>query len=277
MYIENKKGTIRTPGPRLPEILREIVDKLIDDDWCRFSTQDGSRAWYAVGFEAYREDLKDKEDFLVLDRPETGEGGAEGEWYARSQLAGKHPNYLDQHRKRFQEKTGVPLEAMADWFKKWIESAMPESVYDEMPHSELVSPARMIDLYSERFGAFAASWRRQEGRFPEEDEAVRRRIDRGREKHFLRELSNRYPKIVDRSEQLEPISPSDTQLEEASRCYLYGFYRASIVLSATALESYLNPEGEWVVNGFYEHVVQKAVAKGMIDESLGFAAKDVFN
>ena len=93
----------------------------------------------------------------------------------------------------------------------------------------------------------------------------------------MRELSNRYPKIVDRSEQLEPISPSDTQLEEASRCYLYGFYRASIVLSATALESYLNPEGEWVVNGFYEHVVQKAVAKGMIDESLGFAAKDVFN
>ena len=117
MDIPEKEGTIRNPGS-LPKVHREIVDKLIDDDWCRFSTEDGKQAFYAIGFAAFLEYLKQEHDFPNLERPETGQGSAEGERVARSQVASKHPNYLDGHQQRFEQKTGVRLSEMAVWFKQ---------------------------------------------------------------------------------------------------------------------------------------------------------------
>lgn len=46
-------------------------------------------------------------------------------------------------------------------------------------------------------------------------------------------------KIVDRWEQLERLPFDDPQLEEASKAFLYGFYRASVVLCASAVETEL--------------------------------------
>lgn len=48
-----------------------------------------------------------------------------------------------------------------------------------------------------------------------------------------------FPALVKRAGPLSPLPFQDAQLNEASRCYLYGFFRAAIVLSATALEVHL--------------------------------------
>lgn len=60
-----------------------------------------------------------------------------------------------------------------------------------------------------------------------------------RGKLCLREVVRKYSKIVDKWEQLDPLPFDDPQLEEASKAYLYGFYRSSVVLSASALEKHL--------------------------------------
>ena len=58
-------------------------------------------------------------------------------------------------------------------------------------------------------------------------------------RHYLTELSQIYPKLLKRLAKLDPLQFSDPQLGEASRCYIYGFWRATVVLSATALDSNL--------------------------------------
>jgi len=57
---------------------------------------------------------------------------------------------------------------------------------------------------------------------------------------LLARVARKYGKIVDRWEQLDPLPFDDPQLEEASKAYLYGFYRSGVVLSASALEAVLS-------------------------------------
>src|SRR2546425_2279298 len=59
------------------------------------------------------------------------------------------------------------------------------------------------------------------------------------QKLYIRELSQLYPGVVERASVLEVLDFPDPQLNEASRCYLYGFFRGAVVLSASALESNL--------------------------------------
>src|SRR5207244_2247669 len=73
IHIETRTGFIEIP-PRLPEVHREIVDKLIDGDWCRFSTEDRKRAFYAIGCEAFLEYEKQEKEFDILQRPEILQG-----------------------------------------------------------------------------------------------------------------------------------------------------------------------------------------------------------
>ena len=69
------------------------------------------------------------------------------------------------------------------------------------------------------------------------DPGERSAIDSDRQRLFLQELGRIYPKLLDRSARLASLTFRDEQLAEASRCYLYGFWRATVVLSATALDS----------------------------------------
>ena len=64
-------------------------------------------------------------------------------------------------------------------------------------------------------------------------------VDVVRQKLCLSEVATLYQKIVHKWEQLDRLTFSDPQLEEASRAYLYGCYRAAVVLSASALEKHL--------------------------------------
>ena len=59
----------------------------------------------------------------------------------------------------------------------------------------------------------------------------------GLEKRFLKELTERLPKAVERALEFNDwLSFHNPQLREALRCYLYGFFSAAVLVSAAALE-----------------------------------------
>jgi len=59
------------------------------------------------------------------------------------------------------------------------------------------------------------------------------------EMRFLVELAERFPKVVKRASEFDWLSFSDPRVREASRCYLYGFFRAAVLVSVSALEDRL--------------------------------------
>ena len=63
------------------------------------------------------------------------------------------------------------------------------------------------------------------------------------EARFLKELMERFPKVVKRAAGFDWLPFSDPQLREAIRCYLYGFFRAAILVAVAALESRLKKIG----------------------------------
>jgi hypothetical protein len=98
------------------------------------------------------------------------------------------------------------------------------------------------------------------------DTAVRD-ISKDREKLCLKELGEGYAKMVDRWEKLNQVGlPPNGQLEEASRSYLYGLYRASILLSTATLETYLKQLAgtDWIDD--YNSLIEKACAAGLSSE-----------
>ena len=50
--MRNVEIEVRMPGPPLPIVLRELVDRTCADAWQRLSTEGGSRFYYIVGEEA---------------------------------------------------------------------------------------------------------------------------------------------------------------------------------------------------------------------------------
>jgi hypothetical protein len=111
------------------------------------------------------------------------------------------------------------------------------------------------------------------GMEPEATEAEKRsELNVAVQKVYLQELSRVYEKVVERAASLETLSFSDPQLSEASRCYLYGFFRGTVLLSASALETALRAavgtSGLERVNagreGFFSRLVDEAVSEGRL-------------
>src|SRR5437667_431284 len=61
----------------------------------------------------------------------------------------------------------------------------------------------------------------------------------GRAKAHLRDVARKYGGLLGRVGQLDPLEFADSQLEEASRCYLYGFNRAAVMCAAGSVETHL--------------------------------------
>jgi hypothetical protein len=84
--------------------------------------------------------------------------------------------------------------------------------------------------------ALALSARKPSDRLDSEESAE---VAREREKLQLREIVSKFGLTVRRVREMDPLAVSDAQLEEATRCYLYGFHRSAVVGAAAALETHL--------------------------------------
>lgn len=110
--MRTEECEVRMPGPPLPVILRELVDRICSDDWHRLSTEEGSKFYYIVGEEAAQAHRDNLLSFKVSEFPSRKSAATPQEprplagWVVRSQLAGEHPDYLQDARRRL-EKAGV--------------------------------------------------------------------------------------------------------------------------------------------------------------------------
>lgn len=250
----------------LAPVVQEIVHKLNNGDWGDFETA-GGESYYVIGLDAWISELPGHAE---APKPRLRWAPSQlGEYTVRSGVASARPaeEYLERARRRIAE-FGISRDQ--------VDSLLAGDVSG-------LGKWELGDPQGERFEAFvslleaAALIRTTQGqRVPDSDERLI--IERDRERIYLQELATKYPKIVDRSSRLEALSFRDAQLEEASRCYLYGFWRATIILSATALDTALasrvdadmlkraEEESRRQGGGYFTALVRAAANRGLLGE-----------
>jgi hypothetical protein len=60
---------------RLPELIYEVAERVIADDWLERKSPDGERSYYVIGADAYVDDLETDlsySDRWVVPKPEIG-------------------------------------------------------------------------------------------------------------------------------------------------------------------------------------------------------------
>jgi hypothetical protein len=251
--------TRRNRPTTIADTLKELVDCIVDDDWALMIEPNGERFYYILGANAWSAEIDTKGTWnisLPLPRQTT----SVGQHYTRSQIAAAKPAsvYIGKALERL-HKAGVDI----DRVKRFAQD--PKAPVD----FRLRNPAQ-VDAFLEFLQALTIQ-KIEAGELDLNPE-LRGDIANARQKLYLRELSERYAKVLDRAARLAPLAFADEQLEEASRCYLYGFNRAAIVLSAAALETHLKRAAGLTHFDMYEELVDAAFSRGKLGTD--FALRD---
>jgi hypothetical protein len=221
---------------RLPGVIKEIASALLDGDWIRYSDNSGERFYYVIRERdhAAETDLDTFDNLYVLGKPEAG---AFEEWYIRAALAEEPADRLAKFRRRI-----VAAGINPQFFDAVMAASRSATSPDDigrvvdhwMPHFFTNGRADGLVALVE---ALRVDRVRQRQVFV--SEADRPAIREALEFRFLKELVERYPKVVKRAANFDWLSFSDPQVREASRCYLYGFFRAAVLVATSGLENRL--------------------------------------
>ena len=214
----------------LPEIAKEIVLALLDGDWARYSDDSGKHFYYIIGERDHGIEVNDLHAFNNMLVFRKYEPDAFENWYIQAALAEEPPDRLARARKRVVEAGVDPafFDAVieATDLRPILEELMPQFVRNDNWDALItVLEAVRIERTRQRHIFVSQSDR------PGLREAL--------EARFLKELMERFPKVVKRAAGFDWLPFSDPQLREAIRCYLYGFFRAAILVAVAALESRL--------------------------------------
>ena len=214
----------------LPAVAKEVVLALLDGDWTRYADDSGTHCYYIIREGDHSIEVKNCRAFHNLLVFKKHEPGAFENWYTRAALAEETPDHLARARKQVVEAGVDPafLDAVieATDLGATLKELMPQFVRNDNWDALIaVLEAVRIERILERQIFVSQSDQ------PELREAL--------EARFLRELIERFPKVVKRAAGFDWLPFSDSQLREAIRCYLYGFFRAAILMAMAALESRL--------------------------------------
>jgi hypothetical protein len=261
---------VRVIEPDLPKVVHEVAAKLISDDWCRCSTTDGREIYYVIGFAAHVRHVQGQQDFPVSEFPSSATAGLLGEHVARSQL-GERRDYLKQSIQELKS-AGVSETVIRD-FMAANEVTPPVFHWD---------PSVSADERLRLVGNFITAWFLStkgpgisyiaETELQEADKEIRTT----RQKRALEEIAKKYEKMLSRWEALESLSFVDAQLAEATRCLLYGFTRAAVVVAASALESRLKRIGSIERFDTYDELIRAARRVAGFSAYIEDWAKQVF-
>jgi hypothetical protein len=229
--MEIRQIKASTPGLRLPVVLNEIAESLVRDDWCRMSTGDAARKYYIVGYADHAAEIDGQADFCCFEFPLPTRPGPLSEWAVRSQMGDNKPASFLAAARRNLEHVGITPAAI-DRFLAGEDDSLKDFKFPN--HLSVKERAMLLSHFFQAARLASADPQSIELDRDEKDEA-----DIQREKMCLRQVAKKYAKIVDRWEQLERLTFDDPQMEEASATFLYGFYRATVVLSASAIETQL--------------------------------------
>jgi hypothetical protein len=264
--MSKSKAEVRLRDPQLPLVLAEIVASLELDDWCRWVNNEGKRSYYIVGFTAHMAHISGDEEYPISEFPKPSPPSPLSESFVRSQMPLQQPDYLRRARLRL-ERAGVGSAAIDQFLAGDLN-------WDEWRFNDSTPREERIKLWSDFMQAVRVCSDPSEVLQLDEEEG--RDADTAREKLCLHEISDKYAKIVQRWAPLDALGFHDPLLEEASRAFVYGFYRATVVLSAAALEDRLKilTDMEWLSS--YNELVDTAKAQGFLDFDSARFAKHVF-
>ncbi len=227
--MQKKTGSVDLSAP-LTGVLDEISERLVADDWMRCATRDGRSFYYIVGVKAHTGELEGGADYIALSIPQGKPLTVLGEQQVHKQVAAPRSSdyYMRQAVSRLVA-LGVNREDVERFAKGKHDLSVFKGQLGARGDERLAALGNLMEVLL-----------LAEGIEPEATEAETRaqRAD-AVQKVYLRELSQLYHKVVQRAASLEVLDLADPQLNEASRCYLYGFFRAAVVLGASALETTL--------------------------------------
>ena len=254
----------------LPAVAKEIVLALLDGDWTRYADDSGKHFYYIIGERDHSIEVNDCRAFGNMLVFRKYEPDAFENWYVQSALAEEPPVRLARARKRVVEAGVDPafFDAVieAPDLCATLEELMPQFVRNDNWDALIaVLEAVRIERTRQRHIFVSQSDR------PGLHEAL--------EARFLRELIERFPKVVKRAARFDWLPFSDPQLRESIRCYLYGFFRAAILVAVAALESRLKKIAGVERLDNYEMLVDSVFGDAGVcgkDAASASALKDLF-
>ena len=200
--------------PRLPAVLKEIAEKLVQDNWCRISTRNRDQFYYIVGFDEQTAGLNGQAEFSIWDFPLPTAPGPLAESVSRSQVAEQN-NYLENARKDFQ-KAGVPRDAILS-FEERILAGDPGGLEGLLVDGK-VSLNEWAKLFSNLVDALRLAHTNAHPLKLGPDEVAE--ADSAREKRCLREVTSKYPALCGRrGKSIEADLPIRTHGDAATACH----------------------------------------------------------
>jgi hypothetical protein len=257
----------------LCDVVKEITAALLQGDWNRY--KQGKRYCYIIRERDHGAEIERGQVFseTLSFHPEIEPCW---DWYIRAALAEEPPDRLAAARKAVVQ-VGVDPKA----FNEGIAACVASPVDDLQ---DAVDPWMKRFLQNDQFDAFIAFLQalriervRQGQLFVSEKD--RPELRQALEARFLKELAERYPKAVKRATTFEWLSFSDPQLREASRCYVYGFFRAAVLIAVAAVETRLRSVCVADRSTSYRNLADLAFGPAGVsgtDETRAAALKDLF-
>ena len=249
------------------EVLDDVLAAIQNGDWRRGESVTKGERFYIFGWRCM-----EMFDWFDHDLPSEGDVNQSlvADWLKKARSASAIPDYKTRILAEY-DTFGPGLRQAADRFVDWWERGVPESAdqfIDEasgfstpLVWAEVNGRCR-VGLFRELGQALRVEQLRRTGEEPPEGEDVSRQG----QLLFLGEALTKVGKAVERSGDLEPLPFADPLLEEATRCYLYQFHRATVLLCASAIEAHLkqragNPTRKEVKDSgldYYQYLVERA-------------------
>jgi hypothetical protein len=225
---------VHVGSPSLPVVIRELASILDTDDWARHSSEDDKAIYYILGLRAWTADQEGtlKFETMSVPAPQAVSPLRESQVYGQVATERSAAYYVSQAKARLED-CGVDAETISTLMQGFRGSDVN---WDSLA-GKFAEPRRLRAL-ADLLQALVL----EKGLEPDDDSSE---FEKTRELHlavqkiYLRELSQLYDSVVRRAASLEALAFFDPQLNEASRCFLYGFFRATVILSASAVESKL--------------------------------------
>jgi hypothetical protein len=253
----------------LPVILQKVVDGLLVEDWFRLVDEAAGLAYFVIGRDAFISDLGGEANFNLTEWPPSGSwlSSSFADWYVRALAAEKQPDFFNRAKSRLEAAGISPSEV-----ERIIRG---EQDLDSLGFHDSIPPDERIKILGDFLDALRII-RYQQGS-QDLDVVDEKMVELARLKKYLNENCKKYTEIVERSRELDPLTFHDPQIEEASRCFLYGFNRAAIVLSASTLETHLKRATSKETFERYQDLVDTALWTGKLTKELAESAKFVFH
>ncbi len=250
----------------LIQVVRDVLGRVLGGDWTRYSNEAGD-SYYIIGGRAHEKELQEGRAFGpdLIPVPPTGSTSFE-EWFVRAALAEEPEDRLKGARAKLKKVGGDPRQFDAAVLA--LQNAHTSEAFDILKEWYQRFPAH--DRTAALFELLAA-WRiegtRKRRIFVSEKD--RPQLLEAFQRALVRELLERLSKAVARASAWDWLAVRDPLLREACRCYLYGFFRATVVMAAATVEFRLRAitGTPWKAEGFYKQLAHDAFGEiGIVDK-----------